>query len=143
MMATQSSYTIEKICTRIYSECNSLVTWNWDDRFQAVLSEFPAKQENEVISVLEKHFDSCWDEETIDYAPGKVRSVAKGLGEVRKGQRLYCTDPDSDALLLGAYWPWQNGEKVSLRMMVDVAAIDLGLGQDPSEGIQSPCTLNR
>lgn len=129
---------IEKLCTRIYSECNSLVTWNWDERFQAVLSEFSADSEDEVIAVLEKHFDSCWDEETIHYAPGKVRSAAKGLGEVREGQRLYCSDPARDALLLGAYWPWQNGQKVSLRMLVDVPAIELGDGHESVEGAQTP-----
>ena len=137
-MAVYSTNDIEKICSRIYAECDSLVTWNWDDRFQAVLSEFPAASQEEVISILEKHFDSCWDEETINYAPGKVRSVARELGEVREGQRLYCSNPDSDAILLGAYWPWQNGKKVSLRMRLDVAAIDLGVGHDASEGIQSP-----
>ncbi len=137
-MAVRNALQIEKLCTKIYSECNSLVTWNWDDRFQAVLSEFSAESEDEVIAVLEKYFDSCWDEETINYAPGKVRSVAKGLGEVREGQRLYCSDPGQDALLLGAYWPWQNGKKVSLRMLVDVATIDLGMGKEAAEGIQTP-----
>jgi hypothetical protein len=131
-MAVQDSYKIEKICSRIYSECKSLVAWNWDNRFQAVLSEFPADHEKEVVSVLEKHFDSCWDEETIDYAPGKVRRVAKDFGEVREGQRLYCSDPDSEALLLGAYWPWQNGERISLRMLVDVADIDLDIKLEAS-----------
>ena len=135
---TVRSSDIEKICSRIYSECDSLVTWNWDDRFQAVLSEFPSDQENEVISVLEKHFDNSWDDRTIDYAPGKIKSVAKGLGEVRHGQRLYASDPEQDALLLGAYWPWNNGKKISLRIMADVAAIELGVGAPESESIQSP-----
>src|SRR5210317_1650443 len=94
---------VEIICSRIYSECESLVTWRWDDRFQAILSEFSAYHEEEVMSVLEKYFDTCWDEVTIDYAPGKVRSVAKGLGEVQQGQRLFSSDPDQDALLLGAF----------------------------------------
>jgi hypothetical protein len=137
-MAAPNSYDIEKICNRIYSECDSLVTWNWDDRFQAVLSEFPAEQEEEVVSVLEKYFEACWDEETIDYAPGKVRSVAKDLGNVRQGQRLFSSDPDQDALLLGAIWPWQNGEKISLRMVVDVVAIDMGMEAPESDAIQSP-----
>jgi hypothetical protein len=92
-MVGRNASGVEKICSRIYSECDSLVTWKWDDRYQAVLSEFPAAQEEEVMSVLEKHFDSCWDEETIDYAPGKVRSVAKGLSDVRQGQRLFSSDP--------------------------------------------------
>jgi len=136
-MAVRNADNIEKICTRIFSECSSLVTWNWDDRFQAVLSEFPADSENEVIAVLEKHFDSCWDEETINYAPGKIRSVAKGLGDVREGQRLFSSDPEQDALLLGAYWPWQNGERISLRMLVDVAAIDLGLEPEAAKGLNA------
>ena len=127
------SYDIEKICNRIYSECDSLVTWNWDDRFMAVLSEFPSDQEEEVMSVLEKHFDTCWDEETINYAPGKVRSVAKDLGNVRQGQRLFSSDSKQDALLLGAIWPWQNGEKISLRMVVDVAAIDMEMEAPASQ----------
>ena len=136
-MAVSNAYKIEKICTRIFSECNSLVTWNWDDRFQAVLSEFPADQEKDVVSILEKHFDSCWDEETINYAPGKIRSVAKGLGEVRAGQRLFSSDPDQDAILLGAFWPWQNGERISLRMLVDVPAIDLGMEPEVFMGMES------
>jgi hypothetical protein len=137
-MAVRNAFDIEKICSRIYSECDSLVTWRWDNRFQAVLSEFSADQEEEVMSVLEKYFDICWDEETIDYAPGKVRSVAKGLGEVRRGQRLFSSDPDQDALLLGAFWPWKNGEKISLRMLVDVAAIDIGMEASAPQSIQTP-----
>ena len=137
-MEVQNLNTVEKICNRIYSECDSLVTWNWDDRFNAVLSEFPADREEEVMSVLEKHFDSCWDEETINYAPGKILSVAKNLGELRRGQRLYSSDPDQDALLLGAFWPWGNGERVSLRIIMDVAAIDIGVEELAPESIQSP-----
>ena len=134
-MAVRNSYTIEKICSRIYSECNSLVAWNWDDRFQAVLSEFPADSEEEVMSVLEKHFENCWDEETINHAPGKIRSVAKDLGEVREGQVLFCSNTEKDELLLGAYWPWQNGKKISLRMLVDVAAIDMGMESQAVQGV--------
>ena len=137
-MDVRNASDVEKICNRIYSECDSLVTWKWDDRYQAVLSEFPAAQEEEVMSVLEKYFDSCWDEETIDYAPGKVRSVAKGLGEVRQGQRLFSSDPEQDALLLGAFWPWKNGKKISLRMLVDVAAIDIGIEASAPQSIQTP-----
>ena len=48
-MSVRNAYDVEKICSRIYSECDSLVTWKWDDRFQAVLSEFPADQEQEVM----------------------------------------------------------------------------------------------
>ena len=131
-MAAVKLKDVEKICSRIYSECDSLESWNWDDRFQAVLTEFPTEQENEVLPVLEKYFDSCWNDETIKRAPGKVRSVAKDLGEVREGQLLFCSDPEKDDLLLGAYWPWQSGKKISLRMLVDSPTIDLSMDPDPA-----------
>ena len=139
-MTAKGTVHIEKVCSRIYSECDSLVTWKWDDRFQSVLSEFSAEQEQEVVSVLEKHFESCWNEETINSAPGKVRSVAGGLGEVREGQLLYSSDPHGDSLLLGAFWPWQNGEKISFRILVDTPEIELGPGAPDPEVIQSPLT---
>ena len=137
-MAVSIVSDVEIICSRIYSECESLLTWRWDDHFQTVLSEFPADHEEKVLSVLEKYFDTCWDEVTIDYAPGKIRSVAKGLGEVRQGQRLFSSDPEQDALLLGAFWPWNNGKKISLRMLVDVAAIDIGIEAAAPKAIQTP-----
>ncbi|MFC1837780.1 hypothetical protein ACFLYW_03775, partial [Thermodesulfobacteriota bacterium] len=83
-------------------------------------------------------FDSCWNEETVSLAPGKVRSVAKGLGELREGQLLFASDPEQEALLLGALWPWQNGKKISLRIAADVPHIELGVGAPAAEGIQSP-----
>ena len=94
-MSVRNAYDVEKICSRIYSECDSLVTWKWDDRYQAVLSEFPADREEEVMSVLEKYFDTCWDEETIDYAPGKVRSVARGSDffPVTRSRMHFCLGP--------------------------------------------------
>ncbi len=137
-MVAGRMHNVEKLCTRIYSDCNSLESWKWDDRFQTVLSEFSADQEEEVVTVLEKHFDSCWDEETIQFAPGKIKSVARGLGEVRNGQKLYTSDPDLDEIVIGAFWPWQNGKKISLRILVDVPVIELGAGAPESESIQSP-----
>jgi hypothetical protein len=137
-MAVSNKDDIEKVCSRIYTECESLYTWKWDDRFQSVLSEFPTDSEHDVVSVLDKYFENCWNEETINDAPGKVKSVAKDLGDVREGQLLFSTDPEGDSLLLGAFWPWRNGKKISLRILLDVPEIELGSGAEISEGIQSP-----
>jgi hypothetical protein len=137
-MAAGNSFLVEKICSRIYADCDSLSTWKWDERFEAVLSEFSADSESEVVSVLDKHFDCCWNEATINEAPGKLKSAARDLGELREGQLLFSTDPENDSLLLGAFWPWQNGEKISLRILVDAPEIELGAGALDQETIQSP-----
>jgi hypothetical protein len=137
-MFSRSSSEIEKLCTKIYAECTPIVTWKWDDRFQTLLTEIPAEQEREVMSVLDKYFEECWDEETINNAPGKIKSVAGDLGNVREGQLLFTSDPDQEALLVGALWPWQNGKKISLRFLIDIADIELGAGAPVSAGIQTP-----
>ncbi len=125
-MGAHSSQELETICDSIFSETSKDVSWKWDKRFQALLSEFPCEDREEVISVLEKNFETCWNETNISEAPLPVRNIANQLGEIRKNQLLYSSDPAREVLVLGAYWPWNNGNKFSLRIIMDMLTIDLG-----------------
>ena len=125
-MGAHSSQELETICDSIFSETSKDVSWKWDKRFQALLSEFPCEDREEVISVLEKNFETCWNETNISEAPLPVRNIAGQLGEIRKNQLLYSSDPAREVLVLGAYWPWNNGNKFSLRIIMDMLTIDLG-----------------
>lgn len=125
-MGAHSSQELETICDSIFSETNKDVSWKWDKRFQALLSEFPCEDREEVISVLEKNFETCWNETNISEAPLPVRNIAGQLGKIRKNQLLYSSDPAREVLVLGAYWPWNNGNKFSLRIIMDMLTIDLG-----------------
>jgi hypothetical protein len=125
-MGAHSSQELETICDSIFSETNKDVSWKWDKRFQALLSEFPCEDREEVISVLEKNFETCWNETNISEAPLPVRNIAGQLGNIRKNQLLYSSDPAREVLVLGAYWPWNNGNKFSLRIIMDMLTIDLG-----------------
>ena len=125
-MGAHSSQELETICDSIFSETSKDVSWKWDKRFQALLSEFPCEDKEEVISVLEKNFETCWNETNISEAPLPVRNIAGQLGEIRKNQLLYSSDPAREVLVLGAYWPWNNGNKFSLRIIMDMLTIDLG-----------------
>jgi hypothetical protein len=123
----QSEKTAEaqSICNRIFQENNSFIAWHWDDRFNAIVSEVKIENVKQVVEALEKYFDHYWDEKTIAQAPGKIQSLATKVGGVRSGQRLYTSDPDSDVILLSTFWPWQNGTKVSIRMIIDIVDIDM------------------
>ena len=125
-MGKHSSQELETICDSIFSETSKDVSWKWDKRFQALLSEFPCEDREEVISVLEKNFETCWNEINISEAPQPVRNIAGQLGKIRKNQLLYSSDPAREVLVLGAYWPWNKGNKFSLRIIMDMLTIDLG-----------------
>ena len=132
-MGAHSSQELETICDSIFSETSKDVSWKWDERYQALLSEFPCEEKEEVISVLERNFETCWNETNIGEAPMPVQNVANQLGEIRKNQLLYSSDPTREVLVLGAYWPWNNGKKFSLRVLMDALTIDLG-----SETLEEP-----
>ena len=127
-MGAHSSQELETICDSIFSETSKDVAWKWDERFHALLSEFTCDEREEVVSVLEKNFEACWNESTISEAPVPVKNVASQLGEMRKNQLLYSSDPSREVLVLGAYWPWNNGKKFSLRILMDMIKIDLDSG---------------
>ena len=132
-MVVQSSQELETICDSIFSETNKDVSWKWDGRFHALLSEFPCEEEEEVIAILEKNFVTCWNDENIKEAPLPVKNAARQLGDIREEQLLYSSDPAREVLVLGAYWPWNNGKKFSLRILMDILKIDLG-----SETVEEP-----
>ena len=127
-MGAHSSQELETICDSIFSETGNDVAWKWDERFHALLSEFTCDERAEVVSVLEKNFETCWNESNISEAPLQVKNVASQLGEMRKNQLLYSSDPSLEVLVLGAYWPWNNGKKFSLRILMDMIKIDLDSG---------------
>jgi len=134
-MEKHSSQELETICDSIFSETSKDVSWKWDERFHALLSEFPSDDREEVISVLEKNFDMCWNEANINEAPLPVRNIASQLGEVRKNQLLFTSNPSREVLVLGAYWPWENGKRFSLRILMDMLSIDIG-SETPEEPIE-------
>ena len=134
-MGKHSSQELETICDSIFSETSKDVSWKWDERFHALLSEFPSDDSEEVISVLEKNFDMCWNEANINEAPLPVRNIASQLGEIRKNQLLYSSNPSKEVLVLCAYWPWDNGKRFSLRILMDMLSIDIG-SETPEEPIE-------
>jgi hypothetical protein len=127
-MSADYSQELETICDSIFAETGSDIAWKWDKRFQALLSEFPCEEEEEVLSLLERNFETCWDEENITDAPRSIKNIVGQIGNLRKEQLLYSTDPSRDVIVLGAYWPWNNGKKFSLRILMDMIQIDLDSG---------------
>ncbi|RJO70579.1 MAG: hypothetical protein C4523_05005 [Myxococcales bacterium] len=111
---------LKVICMTLTDKSAGVHPWQWDDRFDAALVSFPAAQASRVETLLKPLFSNQWDVRTIRQAPETARRVATDLG-LRPEQRLYFTDPGQPAALFGAWWPWGNGQTVSLRVGITAA----------------------
>lgn len=107
---------LKPACGQLMTDFGDVLSWKWDKNFGAFAAEFPVKEQDEVRSILERHFIRKWDSKTIRKAPGTVRKHAGEFGNMRSGQLLFTSDPEGKVLLLAAWWPWEGGEVVSLRI---------------------------
>ena len=100
----------------IHNAFQDLLTWQWDDRLEAVLAEFEVADNGEVIAILQRFFNFDWDHHSVGGAPENVKKLKKDLGGIMGAQILFTTDPAEGTFLFCAFWPWGNGEKVSIRI---------------------------
>ncbi len=107
---------IEKVCKDFSSAFQGVLTWQWDGRFDTVLAEFSVDDKDGVRDVLERHFSIVWDDSNIGKAPGIVQMITNDLGGLMSGQLLFTSDPDRDFFLFCAWWPWGDGESISIRI---------------------------
>ena len=114
------SFSPEKLfgqCREIRSELDPPLSWEWDDRFDLILSIFSQKEVPIVQSALSQKFPANWDRKTCRKAPKEVRSLISDLGGLRPEQSLYTSETfGSDVVLFGAWWPWEDKSNISLRI---------------------------
>jgi hypothetical protein len=103
-------------CGELLADFDGVLSWKWDKNFGAFMAEFSAESQDEVRSILERHFSQEWDIKSIRKAPDIVKTGAGEFGDIRSGQLLFTSGPEGNVLILAAWWPWGDGEVVSLRI---------------------------
>jgi hypothetical protein len=81
------------------------------------MADFSVDDIEKIHGILKQHLNSIWNISNINEAPEIVELVNRSLGSLREGQVLLSSDTSKDACLLCAWWPWGNGEKVSIRII--------------------------
>jgi hypothetical protein len=81
------------------------------------MAEFRTDDVDKIRAVLDKFLNFTWDISNVEQAPEIVRMVNNSFGKLREGQLLLSSDTDEDACILCAWWPWGNGEKISIRIV--------------------------
>ena len=108
---------LEQACSPLLNESKTMLEWNWDERFDAILCEFSSDKQEQVLSLLSRHFPIQWNASSIKKAPPQIRQQSGIFAELRKGQMLFTNDPEEPNKLFAAIWPWGHGATVSLRIL--------------------------
>ncbi len=107
---------LKATCKEILEAFEGFLVWKWDDRFGTLQTEFGADKKAAVQEILDRFFGITWDSTNIEQAPEIVRVIDRHLGGLRPGQLFFNTDPNQDAFVFCAWWPWGDGQTISIRM---------------------------
>lgn len=107
---------LEKVCREFQAGFQEVLSWKWDSRFGTALAEFSIDNEVKVRELLSSYLGVSWDSSTISEAPEVVQMIARRLGGLRAGQLLFTSDSNKDDFIFGVWWPWGNGQTISIRV---------------------------
>jgi len=107
---------LKEVCREFLTASWEVFSWRWDRRFEALLSEFSADDGDGFRAILERDLSLVWDSSNIREAPDAVQVCNDNFGGLRSSQLLFTSDPSQGVLICGAWWPWGDGETISLRI---------------------------
>jgi uncharacterized phage-associated protein len=107
---------IENISKKLMNEFRGVLSWEWDNRFKTVLATISTDKKDSVREVLERCLINVWDSANIDKASDTIQTVIDQLGGLMSGQLLFTSDPEKDAFIFCAWWPWGDGKTISVRI---------------------------
>jgi hypothetical protein len=95
--------------------------WTWDTRLLCIASSFSAQFEAKARAAMANLLREEFTPATLAKAPQRLRDVAERSGGLRTGQLLLAGGPFGYTTAYGLWWPWGDGETISLRVgLVDV-----------------------
>lgn len=111
-----SSEALQRLSNEFQRSFSGKLTWQWDERFDTALLHVDRKNKEKVVKVLEKHFSDYWNILFDEEMPDSIQQQVQRFDGLRPEQLLFSTDMVNDKFLYCAWWPWQDGEKTSVRI---------------------------
>jgi hypothetical protein len=96
--------------------------WSWDGRLACVASAFGTQFEAEARAATAMGLPVEWTTASLLTAPERLKALATRFGDVRQGQLLFTGGALEGLFAFGLWWPWGNGQTISLR--VGLADVD-------------------
>ncbi len=107
---------LEDVCRELLNTFQGSLSWKWEDRFQVMLATFGADNRDDIRAILGRNLETIWDSSNMESASESVVVINRNFGGIRSGQLLFTSDPSQDALIFCAWWPWGDGETISIRL---------------------------
>ena len=107
---------LETVCREFFSASKDVLSWEWDDRFETCLALFSVDTQDRVRTILERYLNNTWDKSSIGKAPKIVQQIASDFGGIKSKQLLLTSDTNQDAFVFGAWWPWNDGKTITIRI---------------------------
>jgi len=102
-------------CAKLKDTISPEFKWEADDRFNTALISFDKGVADSIQETLSNLFENQFNSKTIKKATKQEKKLAKSLSGLSKEQLLF-TSNGEELTLFGAWWPWGNSQKVSLRI---------------------------
>lgn len=133
-MVHSDASSLEPLFKEILEALRGIVSWSWDTRFNVALGEFSANDKETVRGALQSHLTHVWDNVNVGDTSELAQWVPGHFLNVRPGQFLYTGAPLEGVWLYCAWWPWGDGQTVSIRIAptcgVDEQTQNAGLLRD-------------
>lgn len=107
---------LEDNCKELMSAFEGVLSWKWDGRFETALAEFSVEKKDNVCEILKQYFSTIWNRSSIDKAPESVQRISIDLRDIWPGQMLFTSDINREPFIFCAWWPWEDGNTISLRI---------------------------
>lgn len=97
--------------------------WSYDSRFQCVASSFDASAAPRARALVATLLPHEWTSGTIAGAPPMIAGIAERTGGLRAAQIVFGAEPQGGLVPYGLWWPWEEGQTISLRIGLENASM--------------------
>ena len=77
---------------------------------------FEKEDMESILSTVSNEFDQQWDITTVNSASDLIRELANSFSGISPGQIMFTSEDGAGLILFAAWWPWDNGINISLRI---------------------------
>lgn len=127
---------IAKATDFIVAEIGDSYKWSWDDRKNMRFSKFASNRTEPVLKVLKNQLTHQWDYKSIKKAPKSLRVQLGDLAKLNKQQIIFTSPASEQApMLIAAWWPWDHGATVSVRLTALDSNYELEKPQDNKDSL--------
>ncbi len=112
-----SEQQVEQFTHHICDDLQNDLAWRYEDRLQAMLSEFAQNRSEPILDKIREAFPDEWHKKNIKTAPKELVAQLADLAKLEKDQLLFTIAAKQEhPAFVAIWWPWGHRGTYSLRI---------------------------